>query len=79
MSKGTTVDRTIDPVQEGPEFARADTIKRMFGIGRGTLYNMADMGLIKSVRLRVRGQKQGLRLWHVQSIRDHLYKLMEGQ
>ena len=52
-----------------PEFARTPQVERLFGIKRGTLYNMNSDGLITGVVLRVRGAKSGVRLWNVDSIR----------
>jgi hypothetical protein len=71
-----TIERTTSPVEPGnfrgvlPEFGRCADVQRMFGLRRGTLYNLHKQGKIKGVLLRVAGQKSGVRLWHLQSIRD---------
>ncbi len=46
--------------------------KRMFGLKRSLLYELAGHRLIKSVSLRRNGNIKGKRLWCVQSIRDYL-------
>jgi hypothetical protein len=66
------------PVQPGnfngitPEFGRVADVTRMFGIRRGTLYNLLRDGKIRGVLLRVRGQKSGVRLFDMASIRDYI-------
>ena len=62
-----------------PEFGRFQDVQRLFGIKRGTLYNLAAEGLVKSVCLRRRGNVKGVRLFYLQSISDYLHKLMEEQ
>jgi hypothetical protein len=69
---------SLEPVQRGnfeaalPEFGRTSDIQRLFGIKRGTLYNLIQDGRVRSVLLRVRGRKSGLRLIELQSVRDLL-------
>ena len=64
---------TVEPVQSGdcfsvqPEFGRVPDCQRLFGIKRG----------IKTVLLRERGNKHGIRLIYLQSVRDYLYANME--
>jgi hypothetical protein len=41
----------------------------MMGLARGTVYNLAAAGKIRGVLVRVKGQKSGIRLWDVESVR----------
>ena len=59
-----------------PEFVRTCDLRRLFGIARGTCYNLAKAGKIKGVLLRVRGQKSGVRLWSVDSVRRCIREAM---
>ena len=72
---------TTAPVQpshcDKPEFGRTADVQHMFGIKRGTLYNLLQDGKIKGVLLRVRGQKSGVRLFDLDSIRRFIYSQME--
>jgi hypothetical protein len=52
---------------------------RPFGIKRATVYTMLNQGVIKSVSLRRRGQQKGVRLIHLQSVSDYLYKVTGEQ
>lgn len=67
--------KTSEPVQPGdftgatPEFGRTKDIQWLFGIRRGTLYNLLADGKIKGCLLRVRGQKSGVRLFEIDSVR----------
>jgi len=80
MRKGKQVKMnartTTEPVQPGnfngitPEFGRVADVARMFGIRRGTLYNLLRDGKIRGVLLRVRGQKSGVRLIDMASVRE---------
>ena len=77
--------RTTDPIQIGdvsavlPEFGRHRDVERLFGIKRGTLYNLLADGKVKGVLLRVRGQKSGLRLIHLESVRSYIQHEMSMQ
>lgn len=62
-----------------PEFGRWRDVQRLFGIKRGTLYNLMAEGKIKSVVLRRRGNLHGCRLFHLESIRQYLNSLLEDQ
>ena len=55
-----------------PEFLRTEGVEALFGIKRGTLYNLEADGRVRGVLLRVRGSKSGVRLWSVDSIRKLL-------
>lgn len=66
---------TAQPVQTGnpadyrQEWGRTPDVERVFGIKRGTLYNLYADGKIDGRELRVRGQLKGVRLWNMDSIR----------
>jgi hypothetical protein len=72
--RSTTTEpvRATDAAKVDPEFVRFDGLYRMFGIRRGSAYNLIADGEIKSVSLRIRGTKQGVRLIDVQSVREFL-------
>lgn len=73
---------TAAPVKPGnfdntqPEFGRAADVARMFGLKRGTLYNLLQDGKIRGVLLRVRGRKSGVRLFDLDSIRQFIAQSM---
>lgn len=49
-------------------------------IGRGAVYKMIDSGFIESVILIAKkGNKRGVRLVNVQSIRDYIQKLLRNE
>jgi hypothetical protein len=57
------------------EWADAAEVERLFSISRGTLYNLAESGQIKSALIRARlSSRKGVRLFNVQSIREMLAK-----
>ena len=62
-----------------PEFGRWQDVQRLFGIKRGTLYNLVNEGQIKSVALRRRGNVHGCRLFHLASISEYLNSMMNQQ
>jgi hypothetical protein len=76
---------TIEPVKPGqftgsqPEFGRVADVTRQFGIKRGTLYNLHRAGKVRGVLLRVRGQKSGVRLFDMASVRDFIRSQMSQQ
>lgn len=75
---------TIEPVQPGnftgamPEFGRLADVQRLFGLKRGTVYNLLLDGKIKGVLLRVRGQKSGIRLIQMSSVAGFINRQMEA-
>ena len=78
----TTQPITIAATTQGatlPEFGRWQDVQLLFGIKRGTLYNLVNEGQIKSVSLRRRGNVHGCRLFHLASINDYLASLMTQQ
>jgi len=62
-----------------PEFGRWRDVERLFGIKRGTLYNLINEGKIKSVMLRRKGNVHGCRLIHLASVSQYLNQLLETQ
>jgi hypothetical protein len=61
-----------DVANDQREFGRTGDVQRIFGMRRGTLYNLWHDGKIRGVLLRVRGQKSGVRLWDIASIREFI-------
>jgi hypothetical protein len=62
-----------------PEFGRFQDVQRLFGIKRATVYSLIADGVVKSVSLRRRGNLKGVRLVHLQSLSEHLNRMMEEQ
>ena len=62
---------TTAPVRPGdstgimPEFGRCADVQRIYGLRRGTLYNLLRDGKIRGCLLRVRCKKSGVRLFSV--------------
>lgn len=62
MKKQNRKITTTAPVEPGnftgstPEFGRCADVQRIYGLRRGTLYNLLRDGKIKGVLLRVRGK-----------------------
>jgi hypothetical protein len=73
---------TTAPVQVGdfataqPEFGRWQDVQRSFGIKRGSAYNLLSEGKIRGCLLRVTGQKSGVRLFDMASVRDFIHSQM---
>ena len=59
-----------------PEFLRTSEVRTVFGLARGTLYNLAAAGKIRGVLLRATGKKSGVRIWSVESIRAYIRSQM---
>lgn len=81
----STKAMTMAPIEVGdnsdttPEFVRTSDLRRMFGLARGTVYNLHRDGKIRGVLLRVKGRKSGVRLWDVSSVRAFIRDSMETQ
>jgi hypothetical protein len=75
----TEPPKPSDASQLLPEFGRAGDVQRLFGIKRGTLYNLVSDGKVRSVLLRVRGEKSGCRLFSIDSVRKLIHAQMDGQ
>ena len=52
-----------------PEWAREKFLEQKFGIGRMTLYRLRKLKKIRSTNLKQPGDKYGIRLFHVESVR----------
>jgi len=78
------LEMTISPVEPGnftgakKEFGRDRDADTIFSLKRGTLRNLHAQGKIRGVLLRVCGQKSGVRLWDMASIRDFIQSEMEA-
>lgn len=70
---------TSAPIQAGAnagsEFIRLDQLEKIFGLKRGIAYRLISEGRIKSVNLRKKGAKTGLRLVYATSVREYLLAL----
>ncbi len=62
-----------------PEFGRVSDVERIWGIKRGLLYLLLKQGEIKSAVIRRKGARTGVRLVHLQSVRDFLAKCTATQ
>lgn len=62
-----------------PEFGRWKDVERLYGIKRGTLYNLLAEGKIKSVSMRRKGNKNGCRLFYLPGISEYLNSLLNDQ
>jgi hypothetical protein len=80
--KGTMNKQTSQPVAPGEfsvdrkEFGRQADVERIYGLKRGTTYNLCRQKKIRGVLLRVKGQKSGVRLWDMESIREFITSQM---
>jgi len=74
---------TVGPVTPGDfsdttkEFGRTKDVERIFSVKRGTLYNAEKLGLVRGVLLRLRGQKSGVKLWDMRSIKNWIQGEMQ--
>ena len=62
-----------------PEFGRWRDVQRLYGIKRGTLYNLIAEGKVKSVVMRRKGNIHGCRLIFLASVSQYLHGLLEAQ
>ena len=86
LNKENSTERfTIQPIQAGdcsqilPEFGRVQDVQKLFGVKRGILYRWIGERRIQSVLVRERGNKQGIRLIYLQSVREYLLSEMKSQ
>lgn len=61
-----------------PEWIDAREAKRIFSLGKTTLYHLAATGKIKTASLREPGSQRGKRLFSCASIRGLLEELTTG-
>ena len=82
MKKQNRRDTTTKPVEPGDfngstqEWGRTADLQRVFGLRRGTVYNLLLDGKIKGVLLRIRGKKSGVRLFDMASVRTFIRSQM---
>jgi hypothetical protein len=75
---------TIAPVEPGdtsnvaPEWGRIRDVERLFGIKRGTTYALIKSRRIRSCLLRAQGRVSGLRLIHLDSVRNFISSEMKN-
>lgn len=62
-----------------PEFGRWRDVERLYGIKRGTLYTLLMDSKVKGCLLRVRGQKSGVRLFDLASVRQYIRQCQAEQ
>jgi hypothetical protein len=79
-----TEERTAAPIAPGasgvqPEFCRPADMPRLFGIARTYAYQLINEGKIKSISLRKRGARTGVRLISCDSVREFLAHEMEKE
>jgi hypothetical protein len=83
MNVGATPTLTTAPAFAGssagvmPEFGRWQDVQRLFGIKRGTLYNLMAEGKVTSVVLRRKGNLHGCRIIKLASVSAYLNGLLE--
>jgi hypothetical protein len=74
---------TTEPIKVGnvnqvlPEFGRVPDVQKLFGVKRGILYRWIGEGKIKSVCIREPGNIQGVRLIHLESVRNYINSQMQ--
>lgn len=61
-----------------PEWADAKKTTQLFGVGKSTLYRLADAGKIRTSSLRERGKLRGKRLFNCDSVAAYIEKLATG-
>jgi len=82
--QSTTKIETTEPVQPGnftgimPEFGRVADVTRIYGLRRGTLYNLLLDRKIRGVLLRIRGKRSGVRLFDMASVREFIRAQMDS-
>ncbi len=54
------------------EYGRFPDLERLFGLKRSYAYQLIDAKLIKSVAIRKRGTRSGIRLIDLNSVREFL-------
>jgi hypothetical protein len=62
-----------------PEFGRIQVVEQLYGLKRGTTYNLLAAGKIRGCVLRVKGRKSGVRLISLESVRSYILSQMEQQ
>lgn len=67
-------------VRVGPNTEWTDFLglHELFGIRRSLAYHLVEIGALKSISLKEKGEKRGKRLFHVPSARQYLNARLEG-
>lgn len=77
--------KTTAPVESGnftgatPEFGRLADVQRLYGLKRGTCYNLLAAGKIRGCLLRVKGKKSGVRIFDMASVRACIVEQMDAE
>jgi hypothetical protein len=77
--------KTSEPIQSGnfaattAEFGRTEDVEKIYGLKRGTLYNLFSQRKIRGSLLRIKGQLSGVRLWDMGSIRQYIEAEMTNE
>jgi hypothetical protein len=78
------IEKTTAPVARGnfngvaQEFGRVADVARLYGLKRGTLYNLLRAGRVRGCVLRVCGKKSGVRLFDMASVRGVIESSMQA-
>jgi hypothetical protein len=81
----TMTDMTTQPVSPchttelKPEFGRIRDVERLYGLKRGTTYNLLASGHIRGCVLRVKGKQSGVRIIDLESVRSYIRGQMDQQ
>lgn len=81
----TNREMTTQPVglcqttEAKPEFGRLRDVERVYGLKRGTTYNLLSSGRIRGCVLRVKGRKSGVRLIEMDSVGQYIRAQMDQQ
>lgn len=63
----------------GSKWFRPAESKERVGVSRGTIYSLIKRGLVKSISLRGKGQKQATRLVSLDSVHEYYERLATEQ
>jgi hypothetical protein len=78
----TNTRQATPPVEAGdtagitPEFGRIRDVERLYGLKRGSVYNLLDARKIKGCVLRIKGKKSGVRLIELASVGAYIRSQM---
>ncbi len=61
-----------EPAAPSTEYARVAEVQRLTGLKRNTLYRLLKAGKIKGAMLPVTGNKSGVRVFDMKSVRDFI-------
>lgn len=72
LSQFLLMTATQNKKEIDPEWANEKYITAKFGLGHTPLFNLRKAGKIRSLSSKGEGQKYGIRLFHVGSVRSYL-------